>query len=87
MPFPANDRLDLKLSHGDLSIIFEAGHNDTGSSRCAADAPHPVTCCGGWSMVTPGDRGGRTGSHDATKPVKFKDGTPNSVGQRPDGSL
>ena len=29
MPFLANDRLDPKLSHGDLSIIFEAGHNDT----------------------------------------------------------
>ena len=29
MPFLANDRLDPKLSHGDISIIFEAGHNDT----------------------------------------------------------
>lgn len=29
MPFLANDRLDPKLSHGDLSIIFEAGHSDT----------------------------------------------------------
>jgi deferrochelatase/peroxidase EfeB len=29
MPFLANDRLDPKLSHGDLSIIFEAGHIDT----------------------------------------------------------
>jgi deferrochelatase/peroxidase EfeB len=29
MPFLANDRLDPKLSHGDLSIILEAGHNDT----------------------------------------------------------
>jgi len=29
MPFLANDRLDPKLSHGDLSIIMEAGHNDT----------------------------------------------------------
>lgn len=29
MPFLANDRLDPGLSHGDLSIIFEAGHNDT----------------------------------------------------------
>jgi deferrochelatase/peroxidase EfeB len=29
MPFLANDRLDPKLSHGDVSIIFEAGHNDT----------------------------------------------------------
>lgn len=29
MPFLANDKLDPKLSHGDLSIIFEAGHNDT----------------------------------------------------------
>ncbi|MFV1365966.1 Dyp-type peroxidase [Mycolicibacterium elephantis] len=29
MPFLANDRLDPNLSHGDLSIIFEAGHNDT----------------------------------------------------------
>ncbi|MGV0793948.1 Dyp-type peroxidase [Mycolicibacterium sp. XJ1819] len=29
MPFLANDRLDPKLSHGDLAIIFEAGHNDT----------------------------------------------------------
>jgi deferrochelatase/peroxidase EfeB len=29
MPFLANDRLDPKLSHGDLSIVFEAGHNDT----------------------------------------------------------
>lgn len=29
MPFLANDRLDPKLSHGDLSIIVEAGHNDT----------------------------------------------------------
>jgi deferrochelatase/peroxidase EfeB len=29
MPFLANDRLDPKLSHGDVSVIFEAGHNDT----------------------------------------------------------
>ena len=29
MPFLANDRLDPKLSHGDISIVFEAGHNDT----------------------------------------------------------
>ncbi len=29
MPFLANDKLDPKLSHGDLSIILEAGHNDT----------------------------------------------------------
>jgi deferrochelatase/peroxidase EfeB len=29
MPFLANDRLDPKLSHGDLSIIIESGHNDT----------------------------------------------------------
>jgi deferrochelatase/peroxidase EfeB len=29
MPFLANDKLDAKLSHGDVSIIFEAGHNDT----------------------------------------------------------
>ena len=29
MPFLANDRLNPKLSHGDISIIFEAGHNDT----------------------------------------------------------
>ncbi|MFS0899396.1 Dyp-type peroxidase [Mycolicibacterium litorale] len=29
MPFLANDRLDPKLSHGDLSIILEAGHTDT----------------------------------------------------------
>ncbi|MFI5506825.1 Dyp-type peroxidase [Mycobacterium sp. NPDC051804] len=29
MPFLANDKLDPKLSHGDISIIFEAGHNDT----------------------------------------------------------
>lgn len=29
MPFLANDRLDPKLSHGDVSIIIEAGHNDT----------------------------------------------------------
>lgn len=29
MPFLANDRLDPKLSHGDVSLIFEAGHNDT----------------------------------------------------------
>lgn len=29
MPFLANDRLDPKLSHGDISIIFESGHNDT----------------------------------------------------------
>ena len=29
MPFLANDRLDPKLSHGDISIILEAGHNDT----------------------------------------------------------
>jgi deferrochelatase/peroxidase EfeB len=29
MPFLANDRLDPKLSHGDVSIIVEAGHNDT----------------------------------------------------------
>jgi deferrochelatase/peroxidase EfeB len=29
MPFLANDRLDPKLSHGDLSIIVEAGHSDT----------------------------------------------------------
>ncbi|MGD9619790.1 MAG: Dyp-type peroxidase [Mycolicibacterium sp.] len=29
MPFLANDRLDPNLSHGDVSIIFEAGHNDT----------------------------------------------------------
>lgn len=29
MPFLANDRLDPKLSHGDVSIIMEAGHNDT----------------------------------------------------------
>lgn len=29
MPFLANDRLDPKLSHGDISIIFEAGHSDT----------------------------------------------------------
>jgi len=29
MPFLANDRLDSRLSHGDVSIIFEAGHNDT----------------------------------------------------------
>lgn len=29
MPFLANDRLDPKISHGDISIIFEAGHNDT----------------------------------------------------------
>ena len=29
MPFLANDKLDPKLSHGDLSIIVEAGHNDS----------------------------------------------------------
>ena len=29
MPFLANDRLDPKLTHGDISIILEAGHNDT----------------------------------------------------------
>ncbi|BBY14433.1 peroxidase [Mycolicibacterium litorale] len=29
MPFLANDRLDPKLSHGDLSIILEADHIDT----------------------------------------------------------
>ncbi|RDH76194.1 deferrochelatase/peroxidase EfeB [Mycolicibacterium moriokaense] len=29
MPFLANDRLDPKLSHGDISIILEAGHSDT----------------------------------------------------------
>jgi deferrochelatase/peroxidase EfeB len=29
MPFLANDRLDPKLSHGDISLIFEAGHTDT----------------------------------------------------------
>ncbi|BCI54875.1 peroxidase [Mycolicibacterium litorale] len=29
MPFLANDRLDPKLSHGDLSVILEAGHTDT----------------------------------------------------------
>jgi deferrochelatase/peroxidase EfeB len=29
MPFLANDRLDPKLSHGDISIILEAGHNDS----------------------------------------------------------
>ena len=29
MPFLANDRLDPKLSHGDLSILLEAGHTDT----------------------------------------------------------
>jgi deferrochelatase/peroxidase EfeB len=29
MPFLANDRLDPKISHGDISIILEAGHNDT----------------------------------------------------------
>ncbi|RAV17999.1 deferrochelatase/peroxidase EfeB [Mycolicibacterium sp. GF69] len=29
MGFLANDRLDPKLSHGDLSIIVEAGHSDT----------------------------------------------------------
>lgn len=29
MPFLANDRLDPKLSHGDISVIFEAGHSDT----------------------------------------------------------
>ncbi|MGE2833852.1 Dyp-type peroxidase [Mycobacterium sp. SMC-4] len=29
MPFLANDRLDPKLSHGDIAILFEAGHNDT----------------------------------------------------------
>jgi deferrochelatase/peroxidase EfeB len=29
MPFLANDKLDPKLSHGDISIIIEAGHNDT----------------------------------------------------------
>lgn len=29
MPFLANDRLDPKLSHGDISIIMESGHNDT----------------------------------------------------------
>lgn len=29
MPFLANDRLDPKLSHGDISVIFESGHNDT----------------------------------------------------------
>jgi deferrochelatase/peroxidase EfeB len=29
MPFLANDKLDPKLSHGDISLIFEAGHNDT----------------------------------------------------------
>jgi len=29
MGFLANDRLDPNLSHGDISIIFEAGHHDT----------------------------------------------------------
>ena len=29
MPFLANDRLDPKITHGDVSVIFEAGHNDT----------------------------------------------------------
>jgi deferrochelatase/peroxidase EfeB len=29
MPFLANDRLDPKLSHGDVSILVEAGHADT----------------------------------------------------------
>jgi len=29
MPFLANDRLDPKLSHGDISLILESGHNDT----------------------------------------------------------
>jgi deferrochelatase/peroxidase EfeB len=29
MPFLANDKLDPKLSHGDVVLIFEAGHNDT----------------------------------------------------------
>ena len=29
MPFLANDRLDPRLSHGDISVVFEAGHSDT----------------------------------------------------------
>jgi deferrochelatase/peroxidase EfeB len=29
MPFLANDRLDPKISHGDISVIIEADHNDT----------------------------------------------------------
>ena len=86
MPFLANDRLDPKLSHGDISIIFESGHNDTMQfalrqlmRRTRSDLVLKWMIDG----YARGIGAGKAASHDGTEATTprnllgFKDGTAN----------